>query len=522
MPSVQLGPRLFDTQFKLYRFWRSSFWRETIQNAVDGDGVSSCNRITIAITNMDGFARVVFEDNGPGMSKETLEKVFFVLGETGKANSTNTIGGFGMARILVCFAQKRYSIQSRDWKVEGVGGEWDYVESPGTYQGVKLEIDVDRDGWERLEDDLKAYLKTCQLTPTVTVNGQRWTEWTYRRRLARELSFASVHTNKSATPQLLVRVNGVTMFDCYTTAPALVTVEIDPSRSREILQMSRDGLTGEFQNELNSFINEINVDKQSALRKRRCKSTHFQGSGGFKSRKKNTRPNIFAELLNRTVIAAIDDDTAPAPVMPRILHNTNREVQEYRAYVDLFDVLLEDETEYNSKVRAKIDQYNPQRWDLSAEPVRSNVRGAYRKGTGMFRLLVLWKSACECCIDLLQNKMNGPDEVSWGVGWIFADDTDTPMARHVTKGETSYLLLNPCDNDGKMKFSLSDREDLIKIIASAAHEVCHIVHREHDQYFANALTTMAELVMVNLSTILGKMKIAKEMSLKEIKQGILI
>lgn len=515
---VTLGPRLFDTQFKMYREWRSAFWRELVQNAVDGDGSLGSSVVHITIENKGDFARVSFEDNGPGMSKETLEKVYFVLGETGKADGAMTIGGYGMARILTCFAQRSYTIASRDWQVAGCGGEWDYIEGTFNQSGVKLVIDVNRPGWENLEDILKAYLSKCQLPCRVFLNGDRWTEWTYRRRLARELTFAQVHTNKSKHSELLVRVNGTLMFTRWTSASAQVIVEIDGERSRKVLQMSRDGLMGEYQNELDSFINEINIDKQSALRAKRCKSTHFEGTGTFTSRKKKTFVDQDQPAPVERFVGT-EDNSVGTTFAAVNAHQSRRPQIDYQyvaAPMELFDVVIEDETDENSKVRAKIDTYDPRKWDLDENPTRSNSRGAYRKGSAMFRLLALWKAACEAAIEVVQNEMDGPAEIAWGVGWVFADKSDEPAARWLLKGGVNYLLLNPCNDDGTMKFSLSQKRDLLKIVASAVHEVAHIIWREHDERFANGVTQLFEHVMYYLADVINRMKSSKEMSLKQL------
>ena len=182
--------------------------------------------------------------------------------------------------------------------------------------------------------------------------------------------------------------------------------------------------------------------------------------------------------------------------------------------MDLFNVVIEDETD-DKKLKAKIDQYNPRNWDLGETPVRSNCNGPYRRGTAMLRLLVLWKSACESCIDLLQTHFgSAPDAIKWGVGWVFSD---TVGARHLGRDNTHYMLLNPCTDEGKMRYSLADKEDLVKIAFLAGHEIVHIIYGDHDEDFASAYTEMAQHIGFHLALIIHRMKAAKEMSLAQLK-----
>lgn len=510
MPSIQIGPRLFDTQFKLYRHPWAAFWRELIQNAVDGNGDAGCNKIDIQILNKGNFSRVIFKDDGPGMSKNELEQKYMILGETGK-DGKDTIGGFGMARILTCFAQKRYSIKSCDWMIEGCGQDWEYVNEPTDVGGFDLEIDVSRNGHDELESHLLQYLRQCRLHCKVSINGKMFNDWTFCRHLARELSFANVYTNKTKTPELFVRVNGVCMFTCYVTAPAQIIVEIPFCNAREVLQMSRDGLMGTFQNELASFINELNINKQSALRRKTCKSTVYEGVGTFVSHRKNKQ--VLLPFVEDNVIENVIGSESPAIPAHQVGANLVVTEEVYNG-LNLFNVVIEDETE-NQRIKSKIDQYNPRNWDLGEAPVRFNSNGAYRRGTAMLRLLVIWKAACESCIALLQSHYGiAPDILSWGVGWVFSDDVG---ARHLKRNDTHFILLNPCNGRGNMRYSLSQKKDLIDLAFLAGHEICHVCHTDHDEDFASAYTKIAQLIGNNLGVMLKSMKMAKEMSLAQLR-----
>lgn len=97
---VIIGPQFFQNEKRTYSNWRSALIRELIQNAVDAP-----NSEIIDFQIENGI--ITIDDNGSGMSRETLTSVFLVLGETTK-KSADHCGGFGIARNLLCFAQTSY------------------------------------------------------------------------------------------------------------------------------------------------------------------------------------------------------------------------------------------------------------------------------------------------------------------------------------------------------------------------------------------------------------------------------
>jgi len=127
---VSLPKEFFETERdKFYNDWVGAFPREFVQNSVD----AKATELFIDIVSADGkgsfggapgldrVTRVTFEDDGTGMSREILDKVFFALGQSTKRSDDGAVGGFGRARIMQAFSQVRYSIVTRDRYVEGDG-----------------------------------------------------------------------------------------------------------------------------------------------------------------------------------------------------------------------------------------------------------------------------------------------------------------------------------------------------------------------------------------------------------------
>jgi hypothetical protein len=206
-----------------------AFWREFFQNSVD----AGAKNIAISITNektrgsfdrdADSEAdvtRIVFDDDGTGMSAETLSSVYFAIGKSTKDGGTDSVGGFGRARLMTCFSQKRYSILTQNSFVMGDGPKYvlydlddadreirDALERLGSAgagdvamdalvadrkliaeardaggrTGCRVEVDVEhyrKYSWKDLPDEatmarrLKEYLSESQIPAVVTINGK--------------------------------------------------------------------------------------------------------------------------------------------------------------------------------------------------------------------------------------------------------------------------------------------------------------------------------------------------------------
>ena len=115
-----------------YASWMLSFWRELFQNSVDAGAKTI--RIDVTEARQKGSfgrvpppktaTRVVFADDGCGMTEDVLNQVYFRMGASTKADDETSVGGFGRARLMTNFSQTRYSIETRDRYVEGDGAEF--------------------------------------------------------------------------------------------------------------------------------------------------------------------------------------------------------------------------------------------------------------------------------------------------------------------------------------------------------------------------------------------------------------
>jgi len=368
-----------------YSDWSIAFWRELFQNSVD----AGAQNIRIYIDQKEGrgsfgnfrvdppnIVRVVFADDGCGMSYDVLDDVYFAIGNTTKTADDGSVGGFGRARLMTCFSQDRYSILTQDNFVVGEGGDFDIyplqnalakldefereikkqssgeevdnntslqgiwrdrqmVKSAidnGGFKGCRVEVDLEtvRDpsysygqpaNLERMKRALKTYLSESQIKPHVSINdlnpetffGVSEKIETRRGRAKDRLSvgaaetleeFATVYVVKKAEPEasakLIVRVDGAAMYS--TSIPSLtgtdVVLEIDPKKSRNVLNSNRDGLNTIYRKEVDAFTQQLATDVNSALMKKDAKNQIVvKGEhGSFVS-----SPKTVHETLTRTM-----------------------------------------------------------------------------------------------------------------------------------------------------------------------------------------------------------------------------
>lgn len=496
MALVQIPKEFFVKERRMYSNWPVAFWRELFQNSVD----AGANVIDVEVVQKeDGVIGVSFVDNGCGMTREVLDKVYFDIGKTTKTGG-DQVGGFGRARLLTCFSMKSYTIHTLNNLVQGDGPFYEIAEVDYRY-GCSLNIEIENENFESIKDALYQYLHMSQMDCVVNVNGVRFRDWCYRRQASRDLlfdgeSFGTVYVNKSGTKNLLIiRVQGAMMYSQYVGANAQIIIEIDSSKSREVLTANRDSMHSRFSSVLNGFIEELSVDTKSSLRNRYGKkSATIRGSGLiFSFAKKKIDTKLSEEEVNTVSLSNLSlnnsyqfdnktigiDFGADLGDNRKVLNNVDPGNNYLR---DLPDIFIVDDTE-NDKVRKVIDLYNPKNW------VVINNRGqTYNKGSNLYKLLMLWKIACDHSVNALLDVYPSLNGVQWGLGWYFSDNAEACC--HNPQHNGYAFLLNPVDSSGKLKYSIRNRKDMKKLIALAKHEVAHVVEKYHNEDFASILTSI--------------------------------
>lgn len=500
MSKIRVGNRFFKRARTEYNDWRSATIRELAQNSQD----AGASRIDISVVGVGSSSLLTWRDDGRGMDRDVLENVFFALGETSK-KGTDT-GGYGKARELTCFSMERYSIRTRNLLVEGAGDEYTIDDRADAVQGCVFEILVDIEvGY--LESVIRSYFAMSNPLCAVYLNDAQVESFADIGSHRRDLSFGSVFVNdKIEAHRCIIRVNGLCMFSRYIESPVQVFVNLDASRSRVLMTSNRDGLSGyDVHVEFDRFINELSVDIKSAIRQRHgLKTGVIDGRQGvIQSRKKskNTVESSGSVQGSFSMSASLS-----IPVIrdnQKFLDMLATPPEENR--IDMFSVYVCDETqdeERFQKMRSVRDAFDPRNWRLAYTKGPDGTNRPYHIGGNRKKLLFYWKTACEICIEILQD-MGDLLDVSWSVGWLFVDDRG---ACCIQENGNHFYCLCPVGMDGKMLYSLTDEEDLHKIVWMALHEVAHTCERSHNETFASILTRASPRVSVGMRAIIAAMK----------------
>lgn len=481
MQHVKTTPEMFRQELRGYADWPKAFAREMLANALD-EGAS---RIEVEFV---GEHTIAVTDDGPGMTAAHLDEYFFRLGRSSKGDGP-TIGGFGRARVLTCFAQDGYRIRTRTLQVQGVGGQYTIEDGHPDLAGTRFEVDLaDRRGPE-VRDALEALLSVSHLTPTVVVDGQERPRLSPMGRATRILRDADgrpwarlwVRPNEHPFGVLLVRAGGLAMHGRRQYASDdHVVIDLYIARSRDILTSARDGLRAEFQAQVDEFLSDLGSNRRKAMKKPTKPLANHVLGGGFMvtelHRELDEPTPGQADGTFGLQPAAAHGAPPPVPLEPRSAAvGALLEAETYSSSGLGFDafVFADDATGMSRAVR----DWDPSSW-------------TWERGTRRRKLLLVWREVCAVYVHALLD-LHGSRALSWTVGWTLNEDVRADCRR--TSGGWVFAL-NPIDGKGRTRYRLSDPADLRKIAAYAAHEVAHVLNDRHDEDFASTLTELVGAV----------------------------
>lgn len=472
MATVGIGPKFFRKSLDDYRDWRWALPREAMQNSMDAP---RSRNIHTWIEKLSNDTLFTWGNDGDPMSREELEGKLLTLGESGK-DFQGTVGGFGAAKLILLFAHLNYEILTGDYHVVGSGGNYTIEQRPH-YAGTLTKVLIEGDRRDELLMYLNEFMLMAQWHGTVTINGEIYQNSLRKGARRRDFDWAVVYTNKSISNRLVVRVNGVPMFyrhlDCNRRC---VVVELKAG-SASVLQTNRDALKGEFQQQLDAFIDEITVDKISALRDTSPQYIRFGGKKFSISLQADktmqqivsaayaTLPTCNEEEKTETVVEDHKVAYAPAPIATRDLGKFSRLTHEF---------IVKNTTGMDIPVHYLPSEFS----DYSA------------------RLTKIWAQVMLALHDLFNKK------AEFSVGFVFDEDKE---AEFENRDYGQVYFINPItvvrqDNSNsrsmakRWKFTPAGRW---AILADALHEFVHgaLGMHYHDELYSSTLTSMAGVLL---------------------------
>lgn len=247
---VHLSTDFFKNEVdKLYGWnWPLSFVREFVQNSADAGATF------IKFTQYpDDILEI--EDDGCGMSLEVFQDVYLALGKTTKDG--NSLGGFGRARILTSFAQKRYEVRSADFLAVGVGTEVSVQTGLPMVQGCTFRINT-----LKPTKDFKSHLRQLAnlsiLNMVISWDGEVFPQLDFSKsELIHEKDGMAAYKVDGLTCGPVVQVSGLFSFKSHGEHLSEVVV----TATKEHVTQSRES----FKDQYAGFISELNMREEAAV-----------------------------------------------------------------------------------------------------------------------------------------------------------------------------------------------------------------------------------------------------------------
>ncbi len=533
MPSVKFPADAFRTATRDYarEDWTKGvdacFWRELLQNARD----AGASRVEINVKTEGTTTTVMFEDNGKGMDRETLEKGMLTYSGTIKPNGA--AGGFGMAKCLLVFAPTSCQIETGELNVYVQGIEYDFVEPKETVNGTRFTIVIDNAGFDTDKQitptieglrflmersDMGAMKVFCNneriWNTSLVSNGEPVRNWEEHKACAYHLPKETPVKNKSDNAVVVVQHRGIWVMDMSVNqevkGAVWINITEDPTKC---LNASRVSLSHySLRNTIENFINELSQAPQSAIRSKKFvqkwegslkqindpleKERKIQQEKEEKERQAKRiseelrYAKMYSEDKQKSVSQWVKDNSDMVSALLKPLSDSFIQTAEFDA--DRLNVTDTDTFEIRQQLELLTS--SPAFMLVNDKEEQDIPRQYYpdTMGSNVKKILSIWSEMIKQF--LLLTRSYG---VTYGVGFIFSDDAQAEW--RVDNGVT-WFLLNPVNDKGEFRFDLSDNKSRSIMVSTAAHEVTHEVTQGnyHGDTFSVRFTEMMALALDNL------------------------
>jgi hypothetical protein len=507
--------------------WKLVWWREAIQNSVD----AKAKNINLSVDDAGDFMKVTCIDDGIGMDKDTLQNKFLALGGTTKGQA-GQIGGFGVAKKILCFRWPKWLIHTREHILSSTDGRMEY-EKASYREGTLLEVLMPKaDNMYTPTYMACNFLDRCNLPGVrVTIDGTPWNgRWLPNGKHIRNLQGDRVDAKVYYTKESKLVKNacyirtseGLFMHDRYLSdeIKGYVIIELvakgnpktgKPYPSRDFLSASRDDLTDvNMKMAINKLVNELASDTSSGLKsKAAAKIEKYIGPGGmFKPEFQALYSNVMYNMDAEKTRSGYQLTGEAAKRIAEMLGSSTELNQE------LMSELLRAKYSGQNQIEAALFHLTAGFWkrnfliypdpDLEGFNVPKRFRPEFQT-PGLHKLARTWADLCTYVMVALNCKKD------FGVGWVFSDGMSAcHLKRPSEHGDNEdWLLLNPFIIDkivlrrmgaderqtgAKLKenpeWTPTDRDHLRILFALAIHECTHFVDDigYHTESFSSAIT----------------------------------
>lgn len=490
---VSIGPEFFKKAKSDYSSWRYAFVREILQNAID----STATEISVNVETIDGDIRVTCSDNGCGMSEQILRTKLFSLGSSGK-DFKNSVGGFGKAKEILYFCHKSFYIHTNNLEVEGCGGQYKITPTQ-KIQGTISKIVLD-DEWywkSEFENYFKNYIISSTYSGKFILNGEEINTRTIVTEEVKRLTFGKIYKTDSFKNSIAIRINGMPMFSCATTAEFGLVLELT-GKSSDILSANRDSFLYAQGQEFQQFINILSQgSKELILKLSPSIRKYFGKNSCLRSMMKDMEDyldqieeeNIREEA--KSIIWAAENNVQNLVVedleklaekisSKQIVAKINQDIISIKNYVE-----SEYQTEYDFEVENHFEKEIPEEYLPESFSEYSNY------------LVSVWNNLLKKILEILNI------EQDFYTAFIFHDSIMARYSKIIKSDESSVVRyhINPLGSGMQNGWYWNrNSEDLI---LTACHEIVHSLGFEyHGESFLNQFHEVVSKVMVHWKEML--------------------
>lgn len=497
-----------------YADWRFAFFREINQNSFD----AGATRIIYTIEDREeGGCRIIALDNGRGMDLITCETKFLALRQSTKTGGNGSTGAFGVAKEIIAFAHDAYTLETRDIRIEGRGGNYQDFTSESYLEGVRLTIDMHDVSSYSMISRLKDWTSMSDFECKVILNGDVLKSSKTRYPHTFDVDFGKISFRESGDPdyhysRLIVKMNGMAMYsrEVYTHGGAFeATLNLNGS-SQERLTSNRDSLTGNLESSLTQVLNQLSNNRSHLTL---GEPMVFEFNTATHSQQFRRRMDGSSNEFHEQSISALTDSSLP--VSKEALSETFSELLEKpRGYSgnrqeesvftkSLSRLLMKKEHKEFEDTQARIhnaigevdESAFPHNWivRVSANEKKSiHTKIKNLNKINMVRLAYTWQMLVSYVI------------THCGMIDAYEDDNftliyrDNPIKFGFVMDEVKALCVTDDDGVSILINPFKDRDlyndDFEILVGRAVHEVAHMIAEEHGEYFVNCM----EAIFINL------------------------
>ena len=256
------------------------FIRETLQHSLDAQST----KIEIDANpdyDPEGnpILKITVKDNGTGI--DDIQKYFLTVGEPGKKNAENSIGGFGLAKLAI-ISMDNWSLTSLDGTITRDILLNSLPIDPQTSTGCILSAETKSFNKYNWQPELTTILRLTSTPPRTEIifNGETIEKVQLKKytlpsgKQIAMVSESESNKNLYTSNQMIIRLNGLPQFyrNVYAEDQSSnyiydIRTNLTPYDDNYPLTATREATNQPYTNEINSIINEIagmSRDKQKA------------------------------------------------------------------------------------------------------------------------------------------------------------------------------------------------------------------------------------------------------------------